>query len=447
MSVAGYESWGRLPDAPPARAVALRTGALPASPAAGELLAYGRGRSYGDACLNGGRTVLDTRALDRALAFDAEAGVLHAQAGMTLADVLALTVPRGWFLPVTPGTKYVTLGGAVANDVHGKNHHVAGTFGRFVTQIGLVRSVDTDTAGGVVPAGERLTLRPGDALFAATVGGLGLTGLVTDVAFRLRRIASDQIRSTSTKFRTLAEFFELSAAARDPYTVAWLDVLRPEGRGLFLAGDHAGGGTLPAPGDAAAPRLSLPLDAPSWALGKLSVKAFNLAYYHRQRRRVARAVTHYEPFFYPLDAVGAWNRGYGARGFYQYQFVVPTGTAGGAADGSDAVREVLGRLAAAGAGSFLAVLKTFGDVPSPGLLSFPMPGVTLALDLPNRGTETVRLLRSCDAVVAEAGGCVYPAKDACMTPESFRAFFPGWPALAAAADPAFSSSFWRRVTG
>ena len=438
-AVPGYESWGRLPDAPPARALTLRRGALPQA-AGGELLAYGRGRSYGDACLNGGRTVLDTRALDRALAFDAEAGVLRAQAGMTLAEVLALTVPRGWFLPVTPGTKYVTLGGAVANDVHGKNHHVAGTFGRFVDEIGLVRSVDTDTAGGGVPAGERIALTPGDALFAATVGGLGLTGLMTDVTFRLLPIASDQIASTSTKFKTLAEFFELSAAAPDPYVVSWLDVLRPEGRGLLMAGDHAPHGTLPAPGDAARPRLSLPIDAPSWALGKLSVKAFNLAYYGRQRRRVAHSAGHYEPFFYPLDAVGAWNRGYGARGFYQYQFVVPH------ADGDAAVRAILGRLARAGAGSFLAVLKTFGDVPSPGLLSFPMPGVTLALDLPNRGPETVRLLRSCDDVVREAGGRVYPAKDACMTPESFRAFFPEWAELAQAADPAFSSTFWRRVT-
>ena len=448
-AVSGYESWGRLPDAPPARVVPVGwRHALRVEGAPGELLAYGRGRSYGDACLNGGRTVLDTRGLDRALAFDARAGVLHAEAGMTLADVLARVVPHGWFLPVTPGTKYVTLGGAVANDVHGKNHHVAGAFGRFVEELGLVRSVDTETAGGVVPAGERIALRPGDPLFAATVGGLGLTGLITDVALRLHAIETDRIRHTTTKFRSLDAFFALSeaAGARNPYVVAWLDVLRPEGRGLLMEGDHAPrgaspGAPLPAPGDAARPRLAVPVDAPSWALGKWSVRAFNAAYYGRQRRREVHATGHYEPFFYPLDAVGSWNRGYGRRGFYQYQFVVPFG------DGHEAVREVLARLAAAGAGSFLAVLKTFGDVPSPGLLSFPMPGVTLALDLPNRGDATVRLLRSCDDVVRQAGGRVYPAKDACMTPASFRAFFPAWPTLAAAADPAFSSTFWRRVTG
>ena len=433
--MAVYESWGRTPTAPPARVERLGwRHALPALDGEAPVLAYGRGRSYGDACLNGGGVVLDTAGLDRVVAFDAERGVLRAEAGVTLADVLALVVPHGWFLPVTPGTQFVTLGGAVANDVHGKNHHVAGTFGRFVTALELVRS-----------SGERRVLTPGDGLFRATVGGLGLTGLVTWVEVRLLEIESDRVDQVSTRFETLGDFFALSdrANARSPYVVAWLDALRPEGRGILMEGRHAPAGPgagLPAPGDVSAPHVSLPVDAPSWALGPLAVRAFNAAYYRKQRRREAASRVHYRPFFYPLDAVGAWNRGYGRRGFFQYQFVVPF------ADSDAAVREVLGRLARAGAGSFLAVLKTFGDVPSPGMMSFPRPGVTLALDLANRGPETVALLRSCDAVVAEAGGAVYPAKDACMTPASFRAFFPQWEAFAASVDPAFSSSFWRRVT-
>lgn len=400
------------------------------------MLAYGQGRSYGDACLNHGGTLLDTDALDRTLAFDIKNGVFRAEAGMTLAGVLARIVPHGWFLPVTPGTQYVTLGGAVANDVHGKNHHVAGTFGRFVTAMELVRS-----------SGERLELTPGGEhadLFRATIGGLGLTGLITWVEFRLLRIQSDAIDQTSTRFDSLDAFFEINelANARSPYVVSWLDTLRPEGRGLLVEGDHAtGSGTsLPEPGATATPRLSMPVDAPSWALNRFTVRAFNTAYYHRQRQLEVRSRVHYRPFFYPLDAIGQWNRGYGKRGFYQYQFVVPF------ADSHDAVREVLDRLARAGAGSFLAVLKTFGDVPSPGLMSFPRPGVTLALDLPNRGSETIRLLHSCDAIVREAGGVVYPAKDACMTPESFRSYFPQWETFSAFIDPAFSSSFWRRVT-
>ncbi len=436
-----YESWGRFPKAPPAHAERLAwRSALPerlrSAAAAGEtMLAYGRGRSYGDACLNGGGTILDTAGLDRFLAFDPEAGILHAEAGVTLAEVLALVVPHGWFLPVTPGTKYVTLGGAVAHDVHGKNHHVAGTFGRFVTRIGLVRS--TGEALDLTPDGEHA------ALFRATVAGMGLTGLIASVEFRLLRIESDRIDQTTERFRSLDAFFGLSEAAnaRSPYVVAWLDTLRAEGRGVLMDGDHAPAGTdagLPAPADASRPRLTLPVDAPAWALQPLTVRAFNETYFRLARPGRARIA--YEPFFYPLDAVGSWNRGYGRRGFLQYQLVVPFG------DDGAAVRDILARLARAGAGSFLAVLKTFGDVPSPGLMSFPRAGVTLALDLPNRGPASVDLLQACDAVVRDAGGAVYPAKDACMTPDSFRAFFPQWEAFSAFLDPAFSSSFWRRVT-
>ncbi|HEX9952089.1 MAG TPA: hypothetical protein VGB53_10000, partial [Rubricoccaceae bacterium] len=291
--------------------------------------------------------------------------------------------------------------------------------------------------------GEALSLAPGDPLFAATVAGLGLTGLITDVELQLIRIASDRIDQTTARFRSLDEFFDLSeaAGARSPYVVAWLDALRAEGRGMLMDGDHAPAGPdagLPAPGPAHTPRVTLPIDAPSWALRPITVRALNETYFRLGQPGQVRIA--YEPFFYPLDAIGGWNRGYGRRGFFQYQFVVPLG------DGAAAVRDVLGRLARAGAGSFLAVLKTFGDVPSPGMMSFPRPGVTLALDLANRGDATIRLLQTCDAVVRDAGGAVYPAKDACMTPESFRTFFPQWETFAEHVDPAFSSTFWRRVT-
>ena len=429
-------SWGRTPLAPPARVV--RLGWRHEVPDLGAferpVLAYAQGRSYGDVCLNRDGVLLDTEGLDRFVAFDPETGLVRAEAGVTLADVIALALPHGWFLPVTPGTRYVSLGGAVANDVHGKNHHVAGTFGRFVTRLALRRSDGTTREIG-----------PGDPLFAATVGGLGLTGLMLWVEVQLVPVESDRIVQTTTRFRSLAEFFQVSDAAsrRSPYVVAWIDALRPEGRGLLMEGHHAPAGegaALPAPGEAdRGPRVGVPAEAPGWALNKHSVRLFNRLYDARVRGDVSRATVHYRPFFYPLDAVRDWNRGYGRRGFYQYQMVVPR------SDGDAAVREILGRLARAGAGSFLAVLKTFGNVPSPGLLSFPRPGVTLALDLPNRGPETVRLLQGCDAVVREAGGAVYPAKDACMTPESFRAFFPRLGEFEPHVDPAFSSSFWRRV--
>ncbi|MEM1056640.1 MAG: FAD-binding oxidoreductase [Bacteroidota bacterium] len=431
-------SWGRTPRLRPARVERpawtsdARARLADAAREGTPILAYGQGRSYGDACLNESGVLLDTLALDRFLHFDCETGVLRAEAGVTLADVLALVVPHGWFLPVTPGTKYVSLGGAVAHDVHGKNHHAAGTLGRFVRRMALARST-----------GEVLEVAPGDDLFGATVAGLGLTGLILWVEIQLLPIASDEIVGRTTKFETLADFFALSAdaSARSPYVVSWIDTLRPEGRGLLMEGDHAPEGSLPAPGTPPPKaRVGLPVDAPGWALSRPTVRAFNAAYYARQRAETRTTRSHYEPFFYPLDAVRDWNRGYGRRGFFQYQFVVPF------ADGDAAIREILARLAGSGEGSFLAVLKTFGDLPSPGIMSFPKEGVTLALDLPNRGERTVRLLRGCDQIVREAGGAAYPAKDACMTPESFRAFFPQWESFAEHLDPAFSSSFWRRVT-
>jgi FAD/FMN-containing dehydrogenase len=429
-----YASWGRYPDGRPARVERLAwSDSIPDLATADQsVLAYGLGRSYGDVCLNAGGVILDTTGLDRIIEFDRIEGVVRAEAGVTLAEILSLVVPAGWFLPVTPGTKWVTLGGAVANDVHGKNHHAAGTFGRHVRRLGLVRST-----------GERLELTPADDLFRATVAGLGLTGLITWVEFTLQPITSDLIRATNSPFRSLDEFYALSAAAgaRSPYVVAWLDSLSPDGRGVLMEGRHAGTGRLPPPEDEPPrARASLPFDAPSWALSRPVVRAFN-AVYSRRQTRMGSFTTHYEPFFYPLDVVDSWNRGYGRRGFHQHQSVLPL-----EAGEAPAALEILRRVARSGAASFLTVAKIFGDIASPGLMSFPREGVTLSLDFPRRGDETTRLLRGLDDIVREAGGRVYPAKDACMTPSSFRAFFPQWETFAGYLDPAFSSSFWRRVT-
>ncbi|MEL7362613.1 MAG: FAD-binding oxidoreductase [Bacteroidota bacterium] len=428
-----YASWGRYPVARPASVERLAwRDALPDLDAFERpVLAYGQGRSYGDACLNNGGVLLDTDGLDRLIAFDRATGRVRAEAGVTLAKLLDVLVPAGWFLPVTPGTKFVSLGGAIANDVHGKNHHIAGTFGRFVTAMELARS-----------NGQRLVLTPDgehDELFRATVGGLGLTGLITWAEFQAIPIQSDQIAVTRTRFRSLPEFLTLAdAAADEPYTVAWIDALSTQGRGLFMQGHHAPG-SLPAP-SRFKQKLASPFDAPSGTLNALTVRAFNAVYYRAQRRDIARSCTHYEPFFYPLDAVGNWNRIYGRRGFLQYQCVVPF------ADGVAVTEALLAEISVAGAASFLAVLKTFGDVPSPGLLSFPRPGITLALDLPHRGPETLALVRRLNTIAIEAGGALYPAKDAVMSPAQFRASYPDWEAFAAHVDPQFSSSFWRRVT-
>jgi FAD/FMN-containing dehydrogenase len=434
-----HQSWGRYPraDAQQVHALAWRTDALPAP--RGSLLPYGQGRTYGDGCLNEGGTLLMTAGLDRLLSFDAGTGLLRCEAGVTLDAILRLVVPRGWFLPVTPGTKFVTVGGAIANDVHGKNHHRAGTFGRYVRRFELVRS-----------EGSRRVCSPQENAdwYGATIGGLGLTGLVTWAEVQLRPISNPFVLSETLALENLAHFFELAheSEADHELTVGWVDCLargRKLGRGLYYRGNFAppqfDGLPLVRSLLSHGSGLAVPVDLPALCLNRLSVSAFNWLYYHANKRRKGMRLQHYDPFFYPLDAVHQWNRIYGRRGFLQFQCVVPFSTA------RDALREILERSARGGLPSFLNVLKTFGDVPSPGWLSFPRPGVTLAMDFANGGEKTFRLVEELDRVTREAGGAVYPAKDARMSPESFAAYFPKLEQFKPYVDPAFSSSFWRRV--
>jgi FAD/FMN-containing dehydrogenase len=431
--VRGYRSWGRYPEATPAAVlpVVWRSDPPPLDRVREPVLPYACGRSYGDSCLNDGGLVLDVRGLDRLIAFDEDRGLLRCEAGVTLADILALMVPRGWFLPVVPGTRWVSVGGAIANDIHGKNHHRAGTFGAHVTRLELLRST-----------GERLVCAPGDGLFHATVGGLGLTGLILWAEIRLKRIPGPGITMERIRFAGLDGFFELTAEDhRFEYTVAWVDCLargRRLGRGIYMRGDHAPlGGTAPSP--LRQGRLRVPLDAPAGLLNAATLGLFNEAYYRAQLRARRRVTVPYAPFFFPLDAVADWGRLYGPNGFVQYQCVVPDQPAGGP------IRTILERISRSGEPASLAVLKRFGNIPSPGLLSFPREGMTLAVDFAVRGRRTFALLDDLDAVVREAGGAVYPAKDARMSAESFRAFFPGLDRFVPERDPKFSSSFWRRV--
>ena len=434
MSIAAYASRGRL-AAPVHDAWHLRHrgGALPAAANEHGWLAYGNGRSYGDSCLNEGGVLVDTRGLDRFIAFDEASGVLDCEAGVLLSDILDVLVPRGWFLPVTPGTQYVTVGGAIANDVHGKNHHVAGTFGGHVERFDLVRS-----------DGTRISCSPARnvELYRATIGGLGLTGLIETAAIRMRRIASPQVAVESIRFGALDEFFALADESDRSfeYTVAWVDCMArgaTRGRGHFLRGNHA-----PADPSARTARdrtFAFPFDPPFSLVNRLTLRPFNALYYHRQRQRETRRIEHYRKFFYPLDAVRHWNRIYGGRGFFQFQCVVPHAVA------PDAIGALLDSLDVSGQGSFLAVLKRFGDVPSPGLLSFPRPGVTFAIDVPNAGAPTTALLQRMESIAMDAGGALYPAKDACMSAASFRRSFPALEAFRAQVDPGCSSNFWRRV--
>jgi L-gulonolactone oxidase len=392
------------------------------------LLCRGLGRSYGDVALNGDGYLLDTTRADHFLSADWEAGVVRAEAGLSLDALLRVCVPRGWFLPVTPGTKFVTLGGAVANDVHGKNHESAGTIGCHVRRIGLARST-----------GEMLDLSADQPLFAATIGGLGLTGAIVWVELNLLPVRSATMEVETLAMTGLDDFFRLSTeSAAWPYTVSWVDSLARGpalGRGLFIRGRHANTGALAAHG---APRLTVP-HAARYLLNRGTISLFN--FFYRTRPWVTgRTMIHYDRFFYPLDSLSHWNRLYGRRGFFQHQSVVPMN------DAPQTVQRLLELTAASGEPSFLTVVKVLGDRPSPGLLSFPMSGVTLALDLANWGETTRRLLDCMADVVAAAGGRLYPAKDATMSGDVFRAGYPAWRRLEHYRDPALMSDFWRRVT-
>ena len=395
-------------------------------------LPRGLGRSYGDVCVNDGGTLLHHFRRDRLLAFDDVHGVLTCEAGASLADIARVMLPLGWFPSVVPGTRYVTVGGAIANDVHGKNHHINGTFGHSVQSFRLRRS---DIAVQNVEWG--------DYLHSATIGGLGLTGLIDDATIRLNCVPGPGITQETRLFGgdgSIDEYLALDAASAPwEYTVGWIDTLDRGLRGVFFRGKHCDG-----PHDWLAPkpaRLTLPMNAPQWALGRWSAKAFNAAYYRAQSMRTAQRVTlPLWQFFFPLDAVNAWNRAYGKRGFVQYQFVVPIDAA------RDAVPRILAHLREAKVASYLAVIKTFGALPSPGHMSFPMPGTTVALDIPAPNANDLRALDRADAMVADVGGRVYPAKDSRMSATMFQRFFPQWRELEAMRDPAISSTFWRRVT-
>ncbi|MFP4527343.1 MAG: FAD-dependent oxidoreductase [Candidatus Kapaibacterium sp.] len=431
-----YESWGRYPKHEPAQVEKLFwRGEIPdLNKFKQSVLPYGCGRSYGDSCLNDGGALLDVRGMNHFISFDDETGIMRAEAGCTLDQILRFIVPRGWFLSVTPGTKYITLGGAIANDVHGKNHHVAGTFGRHVIRFELLRS-----------GGERMicSREENPEMFAATIGGLGLTGLITWVEFANRKVDSPYWAVESLKFDSIDEFFEINeeSESKFDYTVSWVDCTATGsnlGRGIYNRGNHAKPHEFAGLNIESKEPVAFPFDAPF--INSASTQAFNILYYNKQLDKRVRSVMHYDPFFYPLDGVLHWNRAYGKKGFLQYQFVVPFGE-------ERAFRHLLRHVAGTGMTSFLTVMKTFGDIESPGMLSFPRPGVNMAIDFRFAGQRTLRAVNELDNIIRSSGGVIYPAKDARMSPGDFRRGYPRYEEFVEYIDPKFSSSFWRRVMG
>lgn len=426
-----YQSWGRHPKAEQTvYPVNWRHQDISFARFEQKVLPYGLGRSYGDVCLNDQGTLLETEALNHLIHFDPETGVLDCEAGVRLSELLEIFVPRGWFPPVVPGTRHVTVGGALANDIHGKNHHRAGTFGAHVLGFELVRS-----------NGERLFCSPeqNSVLYRATVGGLGLTGLVTWLRIQLKPIPGAWMEVEHVPFLGLEEFCAVSRASDEAYeyTVAWVDCVSGKaGRGIFIRGNHAPAAKQkkfrPPPS-----AFQIPFEVPAFLVNRVTMSAMNEMYFRLKSRRSQVSLSPYPPFFFPLDALENWNRLYGPKGFLQYQCVVPEGN-------TAALEAILERTRSNGMGSFLAVLKRFGSKPSPGLMSFPIPGLTLALDFPVR-EPVFTLLNELDEIVTAAGGRVYPAKDARMSAAHFRKFFPQLEEFQTCLDPAFSSDFKKRM--
>jgi FAD/FMN-containing dehydrogenase len=411
-------------------------------PRATELIARGQGRSYGDAALS--TTVMLTAGLSQIISFDEQTGLVTAQAGTTLGELITEFLPRGWFPAVVPGTKIVSLGGSVAADIHGKNHHRDGAFGAHVREIEIVLA--DRSRRRCSPAND-------PQLFWATVGGMGLTGLITQVVLELVPVESSYLVVQHQRARDLDESFTLLSDKTwdDHYTVVWLDCLakgKHLGRGVLMRGHHARVDDLPArrrDQPFAGPRsaYNLGFDFPQWVLNSASTRAFNELYYRLQSRQTRPFIADYDSFFFPLDRISNWNRMYGKRGFVQYQCVLP------AAEARPGMQALLEALAAAGQLSFLSVLKRFGTA-GQGLLSFPIEGYTLTLDLPIGDPRLFPFLDRLDGIVLDHGGRVYLAKDARLQPEAFRAMYPRldeWLELKRAVDPEnrFVSDLARRL--
>lgn len=420
--------WANFPKVETELSAPRTEAALAEGIARGRVIARGNGRSYGDSAIGAGQT-LDMRRFDRMLSFNTTTGQLVAEAGVMLADVIDAFLPRGWFPMVTPGTRLITLGGAIAADVHGKNHHLDGSFRACVDWLDLMGP------DGVV---RRCSRDDNTDLFGWTIGGMGLTGVILRCAIRLRPVQSGWIRQTMIPAADLdAAIAVFEDNMQVPYSVAWIDCAARGaalGRSLVMLGDHASPGEVPARHRATPfkipPRrkMTFPINAPGFALNPASVRAFNALYYWNGTRKKGRSVVDWDGYFYPLDAIGKWNRLYGRKGFMQFQCVLPQDRA------RDGLHRLLSAISASGQASFLSVLKRFGPQDSP--FSFPMEGYTLALDFP-RHARAIALMPDLDAITLDHGGRFYLAKDSRLPADTF-----------ATADPrAADFAAWRRDNG
>ena len=400
-------------------------------------LPRGLGRSYGDVCLNNDGSLILTDNLNSIINFDYKNGTIECESGVSLNEILRIITPLGWFLPVVPGTSFVTVGGAIANDIHGKNHHKRGTFGNFVESFDLLRS-----------NGEIKTCTQDQNLdyFSSTIGGLGLTGLIIKAKIKLIRIKSNLINSKNIRYHSLDNFFEVNKEMEkeNEYTVSFVDLgfgkQDKQLRGVYHVGNHVD--LVENTNKVIKPKelsFRLPFPPNISVVNNFSINIVNRGYYLINQNSDWRR-KHYRNFFFPLDSIKNWNRAYGKKGFYQYQFVVPKDYS------SEVINDIITIINSFNQKPVLGVLKSFGTVKSIGMLSFPFEGITLAIDFPNKGETTLKMLEKIDSVILDAGGRLYPAKDARMKQETFLKSFSNFYEFEKYIDPLFNSSFLRRIT-
>lgn len=394
------------------------------------VLPFGMGRSYGDQCLNPQGILLNTTKMDRFIHFDRSTGILNCESGVLLKDIQKITISQGWMLAVSPGTELITLGGAIANDVHGKNHCVAGSFGHHLISLSLLRS-----------NGEIIECSPDKNAdwFAATLGGMGLTGIILSAEIQLQPVKGPWLNTETLVFDSIQDYCQLEKQSETDWChrVAWIDCVKSRGRGLFMRANHSNH-------DASLPikkNYRMGITPPISLVNKWNLKIINQIYFQKGKQKTGIELQDYQNFFYPLDCIHEWNRLYGPKGFYQYQCVIPESSA------TDAISEILKAISSAGEGSLLGVLKRFGNKKSLGILSFPLPGYTFALDFPNRYYKTEKLFQRLDAIVQQAGGRIYLAKDARMPRDVFKQIYPAYEKFLDYRDTTISSSMSKRLMG
>jgi len=386
----------------------------------------GNARSYGDSCLSPSGNLLITKNLNKFISFNSETGELECESGVLIEDIINTFAPKGWFPIIVPGTKFVTIGGAIANDIHSKNHHKFGTFGNHVLSFELLKS-----------DGKKYNCSNSEnkELFKATIGGLGLTGLITKAKIKLKKIDNLYIDLETLQFKSLDQFTEINEQSKEyEYTVAWLDCMN-KNRGIYIRGNHS----TKKNNDLKLLKnksLNFPFNLPNFTMNKVSMKVISSLYFNLNNNKkdtAKKSTTYFDSFFFPLDGILNWNRAYGKNGFYQFQCVVKK---------MKTIKKILNKI---NQPTFLSVLKTFGDIKSPGLLSFPMPGITLAVDFANNGEETLKQIKELEKITIEDSGKIYPAKDASMSKESFLASHPKIEEFEEYIDQNCKSKLWQRI--